>query len=426
MDRSKIMTDFSQGLQHLLAMYAGSVAVPLIVGGVLQLSPSQMTLLIAADLLACGVATLLQTRRFIGGIGIGLPVVLGTAFTAAATVMAIGTRYDIQTIFGAMLITGSFVVLNAPFFGRLTSLFPPVVVGSVVSLIGLSLAPLAFNNIIGFTGTPAFGDPYSFAFAFITLISIILVSRFVKGFMQTISVLLGIIVGTIAAAIFGYVDFSPVANAGWISAVQPLAFGTPKFELIPTLSLIIVAIIAQVESAGVFIIMGNICEKPTTPKDLTRGFRAEGLAIMIASLLNSFPKTTFSQNVGLIELTNVKRTSIAVYAGALMIVLSFLPKFAALVLAVPAAVLGGAMIAMFGMVAVAGIKMLLSADMEHTGNMLVLATTLIIGLGVAVAPHGAFDRLPEWLHIFTESGIVSGSIAAIVLNLFIGKKGETH
>ena len=208
--------------------------------------------------------------------------------------------------------------------------------------------------------------------------------------------------------------------------VHPLSWGAPKFQLMPIISLIIVAVISQVESAGVFLILSDICERPATKKDLARGFRAEGLSIMISMLLNSFPKTTFSQNVGLVELTKVKRTVVAVYAGATMVVLSLLPKFAALILAVPSAVLGGAMIAMFGMVTVAGIKMIARADLTHTGNMLVVASTLIIGLGVAIMPPTAFAQLPGWLHMFFESGIVAGSVVAIALNLIIGKRGETH
>ncbi|MFA6075541.1 MAG: nucleobase:cation symporter-2 family protein [Negativicutes bacterium] len=423
MQNSNVFRNFSLGLQHVLAMYAGSVAVPLIIGAALKFNVLQMTILVSADLLASGIATLLQASK-LKGIGIRLPVVLGTAFPVVSPLIAIGLQYDFQTAIGATMVAGVFVFLNASYFGKLSILFPPVVIGSVVAIIGLSLAPVAINSSAGGVGSANYGDPVNFLFAAITLLVIVLFSRYAKGFMQTISVLLGIVAGTVVAAIGGYVDMSAMQSAQWIHAVRPLAFGWPKFEIIPIITMCIVALVSQVESAGVFMILSEICGKKVTKESLARGFRAEGLALIFSGLFNSFSKTTYSQNVGLIELTKVKKTLIVVYSGVILAGLSFLPKFAALVLAVPSAVLGGAMIAMFGMVAVAGINTMAKADMTNIYNMLIVACSLTIGVGISVTP-AAFEKLPLWAGVFTGSGIVMGAATAIILNVVFNHKKKT-
>lgn len=296
-----------------------------------------------------------------------------------------------------------------------------MVIGSVVAIIGLSLAPVAIDSAAGGVGSVHYGEPVNFLFAVITLAVIVLLTRFARGFIQAISVLLGIVIGTVFAAICGYVDMSAVQGASWVHAVRPLAFGWPKFETIPIITMCIVALVSQVESAGVFMILSEICGRKATKESLTRGFRAEGLSLIFSGFFNSFSKTTFSQNVGLIELTKVKKTVIVVYSGAILAGLSFLPKFAALVLAVPSAVLGGAMIAMFGMVAMAGIKTIAKADMSSIHNMLIVACSLTVGVGVSVTPL-AFAKLPQWAGVFTGSGIVVGAVTAIALNLVFNHK----
>ena len=415
MQKSSSVRNFSLGLQHLLAMYAGSVVVPLIIGAALKFNPTQMALLIAADLLASGVATILQTLKF-KGVGIRLPVVLGSAFPVVSPLIAIGLQYDFQAAIGAMIVSGLFVFLNAPFFSRLSPLFPPVVIGSVLTIIGTSLAPVALNNIAGGLGSPGYGLSHNILLGLLTFVVVVLCNRYLTGFLQAISILIGLVVGTIVAAIAGYVDFSPVLNAGWFSAVTPLAFGMPKFVLMPIITMCVIALIVQVESVSVFMILSEMCGKKATKPALARGFRAEGLAIIFAALFNSFSKTTFNQNVGLIQLTKVTRVAVVVYAGIIMIIMSFLPKIAALVLAVPAAVLGGAMLLMFGMVAMAGVKQIAKAGLEDVNNMIISGSAIVIGIGVSVTPM-AFEKLPEWCGVLTGSGVVVGSLTAILLNV---------
>lgn len=406
---------FSLGLQHVLAMYAGAVIVPLIVGGALKLSPEQLAYLVAIDLLTCGLATLLQVWKN-NIFGIGLPVVLGCTFTAVGPMIAIGSEYGMSAIYGAVITSGAIVFLIAGFFGKLVKFFPPVVTGSVVTIIGLTLVPVAMNDMGGGQGSPDFGKPENLLLAFGVLLAIILMNRFFTGFWRAISILLGLLAGTVAAALMGKVNFQPVLDASWFHMVRPLYFGVPTFHATPILTMTLVAIVSMVESTGVFLALGKICDREISPSDLTRGYRAEGLACILGGLFNAFPYTTYSQNVGLVQLTKVKTRDVIFTAGCILVVLGLIPKVAALTTLIPSSVIGGASIAMFGMVVSSGVKMLGAVDLNKQENLLIIAISVGIGLGVTVVPS-LFEKLPASVQLFTDSGIVAGSVSAIVLNL---------
>ncbi|WLR53238.1 nucleobase:cation symporter-2 family protein [Bacillus tianshenii] len=409
------MKTFSLGLQHVLAMYAGAVIVPLIVGGALGLSFEQLTYLVSIDLLACGAATLLQVvrNRFFG---IGLPVMLGCTFTAVGPMIAIGGQYGISAIYGAILASGLFVVLIAKYFGKLLKFFPPVVTGTVVTIIGITLIPAAMNNMAGGQGSPTFGDPQNVALAFGVLAFILILNKFFRGFIRAISILIGMIAGTVVASFMGMVDFSEVGNASWFHVVEPFYFGMPTFEPSAILTMTLVAIVSLIESTGVYLALGNICDRDLKEKDLVNGYRAEGLGIVLGGIFNAFPYTTYSQNVGLVQLSGVKSRKVIVTAGSILIVLGFVPKIAAITTIIPAPVLGGAMIAMFGMVVAYGIKMLSNVDFNQQGNLLIIACSVGLGMGVTVVPE-LFEQFPASIRILTENGIVAGSLTAISLNI---------
>ncbi|AJS61064.1 nucleobase:cation symporter-2 family protein [Paenibacillus sp. IHBB 10380] len=415
---------FSLGLQHVLAMYAGAVIVPLIVARALGLTTEQLTYLISIDLLACGVATLLQVwgNRFFG---IGLPVMLGCAFQAVSPMIAIGLNDGVSAIYGAIIASGIFVIVFSGLFGKLIAFFPPVVTGSVVTIIGVTLIPVALTDLGGGNGAADFGSPTNLMLGFGVLLFIIVMSRFTTGFIRSISVLVGLIVGTTAAAIFGHVDLGPLREASWFHAVQPFYFGKPTFHISAILTMILVAIVSITESTGVFMALGKIVNKDITSKDLTRGYRAEGIAIVIGGLFNSFPYTTYSQNVGLIQMSRVKTRDVIVVAGGLLVVIGFIPKIAALTQLIPSSVLGGAMVALFGMVVSSGIRMLGDqVDLNRYENLFVIACSVGMGLGVTVVPD-IFAQLPDWARILVDNGIIAGSVTAIALNLlFNGLKGS--
>lgn len=406
---------FSLGLQHVLAMYAGAVVVPLIVGAAIGLTSAQLTYLISIDIMMCGVATLLQVwnNKFSG---IGLPVVLGCTFTAVGPMIVIGNTYGIPAIYGAIIVTGLFVLLIATFFSKLVKFFPPVVTGTVVTTIGITLVPVAMNDIAGGEGSADYGSAINLLLGFGTLIVILLLFRFSTGFLKSIAILTGIVIGTVFSSFFGMVDFSAVREASWFHLPQVFYFGVPEFHFVPIATMILVAVVGLVEATGVYFALGDICEQDVKGKDLKKGYRAEGLAIILGGLFNAFPYTTYSQNVGLIQLSGVKSKQIIYIAGGLLIVLGLVPKIGAITIAIPTSVLGGAMLAMFGMVISYGIKMLSRVDFNNQNNLMIVAISIGMGLGITAVPE-LFAIVPESLKVISESGIVLGSLTAIILNI---------
>ncbi|MGG3105553.1 xanthine permease PbuX [Bacillus velezensis] len=405
----------SLGIQHVLAMYAGAVVVPLIVGAALGLNAEQLTYLVSIDIFMCGAATLLQVWRN-KCFGIGLPVVLGCTFTAVAPIISIGKEYGISAIYGSILASGLLVILLSFFFGKLVSFFPPVVTGSVVTIIGMTLMPVAMNHIAGGEGSKDFGDPANLALGFTVLVIIVLLYRFTKGFLKSISILIGIVIGTAIAYFMGKVKFDNVANAGAIQMIKPFYFGTPTFHAAPIITMSIVAIVSLVESTGVYFALGDLTNRRLSERDLAKGYRAEGLAVFISGIFNAFPYTAYSQNVGLVQLTGIKKNAVIGVTGALLMLFGLFPKIAAFTTIIPSSVLGGAMVAMFGMVISYGIKMLSQIDFKKQENLLIVACSVGLGLGVTVVPD-MFKHLPSYLNLLTTNGIVAGSFTAVLLNI---------
>lgn len=410
------------GFQHVLAMYAGAILVPLIVGDALGFTSEQLTYLVAIDIFMCGVATILQVfhNRFFG---IGLPVVLGCTFTAVGPMIAIGGEFGITAIYGAIIVSGIFVLVISQFFGKLVRFFPPIVTGTVVMIIGLTLIPTAITNMGGGEGAADFGSMANLSLAFGTLVCIILLYRYTKGFIRSISILLGLTAGTVAAMLMGKVDFSAIQEASLFHIVQPFYFGMPTFEWSAILTMILVAMVSLVESTGVYFATGDIVEKDLSEEDLSNGYRAEGLAIFLGGIFNAFPYTAFSQNVGLMQMTGVKSIRVIMIAGLMLITLGLVPKIAAITTIIPTTVLGGAMIAMFGMVIAQGIKMLGGVISQTPGNAMVVACSVGMGMGVTVVPE-LFQHFPAGIQILTSNGIVAGSITAIVLNIVFNMKSK--
>ncbi|MBL4965386.1 xanthine permease PbuX [Bacillus halotolerans] len=414
----------SLGIQHVLAMYAGAIVVPLIVGKAMGLTAEQLTYLVSIDIFMCGVATLLQvwSNRFFG---IGLPVVLGCTFTAVSPMIAIGSEYGVSAVYGSIIASGILVILISFFFGKLVSFFPPVVTGSVVTIIGITLMPVAMNNIAGGEGSPDFGDLSNLALAFIVLSIIVLLYRFTTGFIKSISILIGILIGTFIAYFMGKVQFDHVSDADIVQMIQPFYFGTPSFHAAPIITMSIVAIVSLVESTGVYFALGDLTNRRLSEKDLSRGYRAEGLAVLLGGIFNAFPYTAFSQNVGLVQLTGIKKKTVIVATGVLLMAFGLFPKIAAFTTIIPSAVLGGAMVAMFGMVIAYGIKMLSRIDFAKQENLLIVACSVGLGLGVTVVPD-IFKQLPSALTLLTTNGIVAGSFTAVVLNVIYNMFSKTE
>jgi uric acid transporter len=410
------------GLQHVLAFYAGAVIVPLLLAGAIGLSNEQLIQLISADLFTCGIASIIQSVGF-WKVGVRLPLIQGVTFTAVAPMIAIGNAAGggvagLLAIYGAVIIAGIFTFLIAPYYSRLLHLFPPVVTGTVITIIGVTLVPVAIQSAGGGIPTaPDFASLKNLAFAAGTLLLILLIYRFFRGFLSTIAVLLGLVIGTSVAAAFGLVDFSGVGKAGWVGVTTPFHFGLPTFGLAAIISMVIVMLITAVETTGDVFATGEIVEKTIHQEDIARALRADGLSTLLGGILNSFPYTCFAENIGLVRLTRVRSRFVVAAAGVIMILLGLLPKVAALVAAIPPPVLGGAATVLFATVAVVGIQTLSRVDFHEERNVVIVAVSIGLAM-IPVAFPGFFKNFPSELKIIVDSGITIGSLSAILLNLF--------
>ncbi|MCX2456178.1 nucleobase:cation symporter-2 family protein [Lacticaseibacillus nasuensis] len=409
------------GLQHLLAMYSGSVLVPILIGASLHFSSEQMTYLVSIDIFMCGVATALQVfgNKFFG---IGLPVVLGCAVQAVAPLIAIGQKYDFQTMYGAIIVAGIFVFLISGLFAKLRRLFPPLVTGTLITVIGLSLIPVAFQNLGGGSTTAKdFGSMTNLAVGAFTVLLILALNVWGRGFIRSIAILIGLIAGTLLAGALGMVSLAPVAEASWFHVPTPFYFGTPHFEWSSIVTMILISLVSMVESTGVFFALGDVVDRKIGETDLKRGYRAEGLAVLLGGIFNTFPYTTFSQNVGLVQLSGIKTRKPVIFSAIFLVILGLLPKIGALATIIPDPVLGGAMLVMFGMVAVQGIRMLQQVDFHDDKNLLVAAISIGLGLGVTVQPS-IVQFLPKTIQLLFGSGILLSSVSAVGLNLLFNAK----
>ena len=473
------------GLQHVLVMYAGAIAVPLIVGRALKLSPEQVALLISADLFVCGLATLIQSFGFTRWFGVRLPVMMGVTFASVGPMVAMANLHGgvdgARAIFGAIIGAGLVSILIAPLMSRLLRFFPPIVTGSIIAIIGISLMRVGVGWALGgpallaqspdvpklaamidsgralatATGittaaaasaapagvvaplmklpgpipmldNPQYGALDHLAVAAFVLVLILLLVRHGRGFVANISVLLGIVAGCIVAVAMGKMTFEKVGKAHWFDVVTPFAFGTPSFEIVPILTMSLVMVVVMIESTGMFLALSDITGKPIGPADLSRGLRTDGLGTLLGGIFNTFPYTSFSQNVGLVGVTGVKSRWVCVAAGVIMVALGLLPKIGALVESVPQFVLGGAGLVMFGMVAATGIRILTSVDFRtNRYNLYTVAISIGFGLVPLVAPRWS-QQMPHALQPLLESGILLTSISAVLLNLYFnGARGDS-
>ena len=421
------------GIQHVLVMYAGAVAVPLIIGGALKLPKEQLALLINADLFACGLVTLIQSLG-IWRFGIKLPVMMGVTFASVSPMVVMATSPDIGLlgIYGAVIAAGVFGILVAPVISRMLRFFPPVVTGSIITVIGVSLMRIGIgwaagaNSAVTMTPAgpvpnPAYGAPLHLAVAAVVLVSILLITRFVKGFFANISVLLGLVIGMLIAIALGKVSFANLDQVAWFAMVRPFQFGMPTFNFGAILTMCLVMVVVMIESLGMFLAIGEITGRKLSQRDISDGLRVDGLGTLIGGLFNTFPYTSFSQNVGLVGVTGVRSRFVCVAGGGILILLGLLPKLAFVVASVPMFVLGGAGIVMFGMVAATGIRILGGVDFQaNRSNLYIVAISIGFGMIPLVADK-FFVQMPKFLGPLLGSGILLASIVAVVLNLFFNR-----
>lgn len=405
------------GLQHLLAMYSGSILVPMMIGQALGYNSEQLTYLVSTDIFMCGVATFLQLQlnKYFG---IGLPVVLGVAFQSVAPLTIIGQSHGSGAMFGALIVSGIFVILISGIFSKLANYFPAIVTGSVITTIGLTLIPVAIGNMGNNEANPTLE---SLMLALITVLIILVVNIFTKGFLKSISILLGLVIGTLIASGMGQVNFAPVSQAPLLHIPTVFYFGAPTFEFSSIVMMCIIATVSMVESTGVYLALSDITKDPIDETRLRNGYRAEGLAVLLGGVFNTFPYTGFSQNVGLVKMSGIKTRLPIYYAATFLVLLGLLPKFGALAQIIPSPVIGGAMIVMFGFVSLQGMQMLARVDfVNNEHNFLIAAVSIAVGVGFNNS--NLFNSLPTAFRMFFSNGIVMASILAVVLNAILNRK----
>ncbi|CAM5674258.1 hypothetical protein SAVIM338S_07121 [Streptomyces avidinii] len=412
------------GFQHVLAFYAAAVIVPVLLGNALGLSRQELVHLVNADLLTCGVASIIQALG-VWKVGARLPLVQGVTFTAVSPMIAIGMgagggTAGLLVVYGAVITAGVATFALAPLFSKLGKYFPPVVIGTILTIIGITLIPVALQDAAGgahLIGTPAYGAPRNLAYALGTLLFILVLVRVGKPLLSSLAVLLGLVAGTTAAWFLGDVDLGAVEQAGWFGVTTPFHYGVPRFELFPILAMLVVMLITMVETTGDVYAIGEITRKKVDADTVARALRADGAATVLGGVLNSFPYVAFAENIGLVRMSKIMSRYVVVAAGVFMVVLGLLPKAGSLVASVPHPVLGGAAVSMFGIVAAVGVQILGKADLREERNTLILA----VSLGAALLPTTVepfFEGMPENVRAVLDSGITLGALTAIGLNLF--------
>ncbi len=467
---------FTLGLQHVLVMYAGAIAVPLIIGRVLKLPPEDVAFLISADLFACGIVTLIQSLGMTQWFGIKLPVMMGVTFASVGPMVSIAIanpgEVGARMIFGAIIAAGIIAMLIAPLVSRMLRFFPPVVTGTIILVIGVTLMRVGIQWIFGVpvgptapklvnpenaawltqisdlaaaagstippvpqglslaasVDNPAYASPQNMVVSAIVLIAIVLVAKFGRGFVANIAVLLGIIVGGLMAAALGMMHFDKVGDAQWFALIKPFHFGAPIFDPVMIITMSLVMIVVMIESTGMFLALGDMTGSKITQPRLSAGLRTDGLGTLIGGVFNTFPYTSFSQNVGLVGVTGIRSRFVCVTGGAILIVLGLMPKMGVLVEALPTAVLGGAGLVMFGMVAATGIR-ILAAGVDFAGNrnnLFIVAVSLGFGMIPLIAPDFKM-WMPHSIHPLIDSGILLATMSCVALNLiFNGASGTAE
>ena len=419
------------GIQHVLAFYAGAVVVPFFIVKQLGLDDETLIHLINADLLTCGIATIIQSVGIGRFVGVKLPLIQGVTFTAVSPLIAIGAaatppgadpKTGLATMYGSIIAVGLIVFLAAPFFAKLLRFFPPVVTGTLLTVMGTTLLSVSADDILRWTDdapadTKAALTFESLAYAIGTIVIIVLIQRLFKGFMGTLSVLLGLVIMTGVAFAMGKTNFAGVGNASWVAVTRPFFFGLPQFSVTAIIAMIIVMAVTAVETTGDVFATGEVVGKRIAPRDIANALRADGLSTLLGGVLNSFPYTCFAQNVGLVRLTRVSSRWVVTTAGVFMIILGLLPKAAAIVAAIPSPVIGGASLAMFANVAVVGIQTLAKVDLRDNRNAVIVSTSIGLALLVTFRKEDILTAMPSWLQIIFGSGVTIGSLTAIILNI---------
>lgn len=423
-DRPNLQLSILLGFQHIVAAFGGIVAVPLVVGPAIGLDIQTTALMVSAAIFVAGVATVIQARG-ISKVGSKLPCIMGTDFTFVGPSIVVDSSMGLAGIFGATIL-GSFIeMILSRFIKPLMKFFPPVVTGTVVTLIGLTLIPVSMDWCAGGVGSSTYGNITNICIALMVMIIVITFNIYGKGILSSASILIGMFIGYIVCILLGIVDFTPIKDASWIGLPGiPLVLEHGiKFSLSGVAPFVIAYLVTTIETVGCLIAIGEASEKEASSEEISGGVLADGIGSFIAGFFGAGPNTSFSQNVGLIPITKVASRHVVIVSGIIMMILGVFPKLGALVASIPNPVLGGAGVVMFGVVAASGIKTLSRVNMSNR-NLIIISISLALGLGITTRPD-LLSNLPDSLKMLFGSGISTGTIFALILNLLLKDKNNT-
>lgn len=421
-DKPPVGVSILLAAQHLLAALGAIIAVPLVVGGVLGLPTKDMVVLVNAAMLVSGIVTIIQCRG-VGPVGIKLPVVMGTSFTFVGVSIAIGFEHGVAGILGSALVASLVMIIGSFFMPTIRKLFPPIVTGTVVTLIGLSLIPVAVDWIAGGqVGSADYASISNLLIGFCVLAIVVSLSQFGTGIFSASAVVMGMVIGFATCAAIGLVDFTPVHQAAWVALPTPLHFGL-SFPISGIIGMSIAYLVTIIESTGDFFALSTVTKTKLTGKKLSRGILADGLGSALASVFSTTPFSSFSQNVGIVGITGVASRYVVSITGVMLILAGLFPVLGALIVIIPLPVLGGAGLLMFAMIITAGVN-ILSTTPHTKRNGLIIAIGVGTGMAVTVRPE-LLSNLPEFLKVILASGITTGSLIALLLNLLLpGREKE--
>ena len=415
--RLSIGSTFAYGFQHVLTMYGGIIAPPLIIGAAAGMSSQDIGLLIAACLFVGGLATILQTIG-IPFFGSQLPLVQGVSFAGVYTMVAIvHGGGGIQGVFGSVMVASLIGLVITPLFSKIIKFFPPVVTGTVITTIGLTLMPVAANWAMGGNSTaPNYGSMANIGLAAATMGVVLLLSKIGNAAISRLSILLAMVIGTVIALATGMADFSKVGQGPIVAFPTPFAFGAPTFEIASIVSMLIVILVTLTETSADIIAVGEIVDTKVDSRRIGNGLRADMLSSAISPIFNSFTQSAFAQNVGLVAITGIKSRFVVSAGGFILVVLGLLPVLGRVVAAVPTPVLGGAGVVLFGTVAASGIRTLSKVEYRNNMNLIIVAASIGFGM-IPIAAPKFYDQFPSWFSTIFHSGISSAAIMAILLNV---------
>lgn len=402
------------GIQHILAMFTGNIAPIIILANAINLPEASKIIMIQSAMIVAGLVTFVQLYP-LGKVGARLPLVMGTSFAFVPTALSVGQAYGLPAVLGGSLI-GSLAEITMGFFIKpLRRFFPPIVTGTVLVAIGISLLPTGINYFAGGAGAADFGSPQNLFLGFVVFITVLLLQRFGKGIFNIASILVALIIGYILAIPLGKIDFSGVAQAAWFSIPKPLQFGL-EFRLDAILKFAAVYLVVGLET------LGNVSgitlsgeNREATDKEMTGAVLADSVGSAFAALFNVLPNTAYGQNAGIVAMTGVINRFVVATGAGFLILAGIMPKVGAISAAMPASVLGGAVTIVFSMITISGIKMVGKAGLDGR-NATILAASIGLGLGFSQVPE-SLTYMPTILKNFFGDPVVAAGILALILNI---------